>query len=46
MNAFAVFLLVTALLILSWAVWFLLEFLRYLISGEYHIDKRLRDICK
>ncbi|HPO87270.1 MAG TPA: hypothetical protein PLN86_15625 [Candidatus Hydrogenedentes bacterium] len=46
MNAFTIFLLVIALLILSWAVWFLLEFLRYLISGEYHIDKRLRDICK
>ncbi|HMM99676.1 MAG TPA: hypothetical protein PKC99_11755 [Anaerolineales bacterium] len=46
MNAFTIFLLVIALLVLSWAVWFLFEFLRYLISGEYHIDKRLRDICK
>lgn len=46
MNAFAVFLLVTALLILGWAVWFLFELLRYVISGEYHVDKRLRDICK
>lgn len=46
MNAFTIFLLVIALLILSWAVWFLLEFLRYVLSGEYHIDKRLRDICK
>jgi hypothetical protein len=46
MNAFTIFLLVIALLILTWAVWFLLEFLRYIFSGEYHIDKRLRDICK
>jgi len=46
MSAFTIFMLVIALLILIWAVWFLLEFLRYLISGEYHIDKRLRDICK
>ena len=46
MNAFTIFLLVIALALLCWALWFLLEFLRYLISGEYHIDKRLRDICK
>jgi len=46
MNAFTTFLLVIALFILSWAVWFVLEFLRYLISGEYEIHKRLRDICK
>ena len=46
MSAFTIFILVIALLILTWAVWFLLEFLRYVLSGEYHIDKRLRDICK
>lgn len=46
MSAFTIFMLVIALLILTWAVWFLLEFLRYVLSGEYHIDKRLRDICK
>ena len=46
MSAFTIFMLVIALLILTWAVWFLLEFLRYVLTGEYHIDKRLRDICK
>ena len=46
MSAFTIFMLVIALLILGWAVWFVIEWLRYVLSGEYHIDKRLRDICK
>jgi hypothetical protein len=46
MSPFDIVMLVIALLILLWALWFLLEFLRYLVSGEYHVHKRLRDICK
>ena len=46
MSPFDIFILMIALALLSWALWFLLEFLRYLLSGEYRIDKRLRDICK
>ena len=29
-----------------WAFWFVIEFLRYTLSGEYEMDKRLHDICK
>lgn len=46
MSAFTIFLLMIFLLILGWAVWFVIEWLRYILSGEYNIDKRLRDICK
>ena len=46
MSPFDIFMSIIALALLSWALWFLLEFLRYLISGEYEIHKRLRDICK
>lgn len=34
------------LVVLGWAVWFVVEFVRYTLSGEYEMDKRLRDICK
>ena len=29
-----------------WALWFVIEFVRYIFSGEYELDKRLRDVCK
>lgn len=35
-----------AMLILGWAVWFVIEFIRYVRSGEYEMDKRLRDISQ
>jgi hypothetical protein len=35
-----------ALLIIGWVIWFLFEFIRYVASGEYEIDKRLREIRK
>ncbi len=46
MSALTVLAILVALLVLGWAVWFLIEFLRYTLSGEYEMDKRLRDICK
>jgi hypothetical protein len=30
----------------GWAVWFVVEFVRYLASGEYEIDQRLRQLDK
>ena len=27
-----------------WAVWFVIESIRYIASGEYEMDKRLRNI--
>jgi hypothetical protein len=35
-----------AILILIWAVWFIIRFIKYVSSGEYEMDQRLRDICK
>ena len=35
-----------AILILGWAIWFLIEFIRYVRSGEYEIDQRLRKIVR
>ena len=35
-----------ALLVLGWAIWFLIEFIRYVLSGEYEIDQRLRKILR
>ena len=37
---------VIAALILGWAFWFVIEFIRYVLSGEYEMDKRLREISK
>jgi hypothetical protein len=39
-------LIAIALLILGWALWFLIEFIRYVFSGEYELDKRLRDVSR
>ena len=36
--------LLIALLVLGWAIWFVIEFIRYIVSGEYEMEKRLRDI--
>ena len=29
------------LLTLGWAIWFVIEFVRYLTSGQYELDRRL-----
>jgi hypothetical protein len=33
-----------ALACLGWVIWFLIELIRYVITGEYETDKRLRNI--
>jgi hypothetical protein len=33
-------------LFLGWAAWFVIEFIRYLVTGEYEVDQRLRDISR
>ena len=33
-------------LILGWAVWFVFGAIRYVVSGEYEVDERLRDISQ
>jgi hypothetical protein len=39
-------LIAIALLLLGWALWFLIEFIRYVVSGEYELDKRLRNVSR
>jgi hypothetical protein len=39
-------LIILGLLIGGWAIWFLYEFIRYVASGEYATDKRLRDVSR
>jgi hypothetical protein len=46
MSALFILTILVAVPVLLWAVWFLIEFLRYTLSGEYEMDQRLRDICK
>ena len=41
---FTVLAVLIATAVLSWAIWFVIELIRYVASGEYEIDKRLRDI--
>ena len=43
---FTVLTLLIAVPTLSWAIWFVIEFIRYVLSGEYEMDKRLREISQ
>jgi len=44
MSAFTLFASILAILILIWAVWFVVRFIQYIASGEYEVDQRLRNI--
>ena len=46
MSAFNIFAVLIGLLVLLWAIWFLIGFVRYLRSGDYDVDKRLQDISR
>lgn len=39
-----IILVVLSILALGWAVWFILEMIRYIISGERSIDIRLNSL--
>jgi hypothetical protein len=41
----ALVILLTALL-LGYGAWFLFEFIRYMLSGQYDIDKRIWKVTK
>mgnify|MGYP001212114501 FL=1 len=36
-------LILLASLLLGWALWFVIELVRYIASGEYEMDERMRD---
>ena len=44
MSALTLIAILLASLFLSWAVWFVVELIRYIITGEYEVDERLRAI--
>jgi hypothetical protein len=46
MSAFTILATLLALLIVGWAVWFVIGFLRYVLSGDYDVDKRLENISR
>lgn len=46
MSAMTLIAILIGLPVSIWALWFVIEFVRYIMSGEYELDKRLRDICK
>ena len=46
MNPITIILTLIALIILGWAAWFVIEFVRYIATGEYETDKRLQDISR
>lgn len=46
MSALTLFASLIATLILIWAVWFIVNMIIYIRSGQYDTDKRLREICK
>ncbi len=43
---FSIFILMIALLVAAWAIWFLIAFLRYILSGDYQVDQRLDNISR
>ena len=42
-TLYTILLVQIAILALAWFIWFLIEFIRYIISGEYEIDIRLNN---
>lgn len=46
MSVFTILVITVAILLLTWAVWFMIAMIRYIASGQYEVDKRLRDICR
>ena len=44
MSALTLIAILIALAIFGWAIWFVIELIRYIVSGEYEVDQRLRNI--
>ena len=45
-TALSVIAILISILVAGWAVWSVIELIRYVSSGEYEIDKRLREISQ
>jgi len=46
MSTFTILAALIALLVLGWAVWFVVGLVRYVRSGDYDVDKRLQNISR
>jgi hypothetical protein len=46
MSALTLIAILIAILMLGWAIWFIIRLIQYINSGEYETDQRLRQICK
>ena len=44
MSVLTLIAILSAILLYGWAIWFVIELIRYIISGEYEVDQRLRNI--
>lgn len=44
MSALTILAILSAALLLGWAIWFVIELVRYIVTGEYEIDQRLKNI--
>jgi len=46
MSTLTVIGVLLAILLLSWAAWFAIGLIRYIVNGEDEIDQRLREISR
>jgi hypothetical protein len=46
MNALNILFGILALLVLLWAIWFVIGLIRYVRSGDYDVDKRLQEVSR
>ena len=46
MSVLTLIAILIAILMLGWAIWFIIRLIQYINSGEYEMDQRLRQICK
>jgi hypothetical protein len=44
MSALTLIAILIAALLLGWAIWFVIELVRYIVTGEYEMDQRLKNI--
>jgi hypothetical protein len=44
MSALTLIAILIAALLIGWAIWFVIELVRYIVTGEYEMDQRLKNI--
>ncbi len=42
----SIFIIMIALLVAAWVIWFVIAFVRYILSGDYQVDQRLDNISR